>query len=244
MKRALILQHAKCEGPALIADWLERHGWTLEVFDFPSRKTPPVLADFQLLVIMGGAMNIYQHRDHPWLVAEKELIRQAIHAELPVIGVCLGAQLLSDALGGKVFQNPHHEIGWWPVDFTPEARAIFPGLPASAVFLHWHGDTFTLPAGAIRVAESTACAEQGFLWKDRLLALQFHPEADERLAGEFCEDPGDHWPRGSWVQPPAQIASTAGPHSEIARKYLDVLLAGFFSRFEVTDAAPASPMDI
>jgi GMP synthase (glutamine-hydrolysing) len=243
MKRALVFQHADCEGPALIGEWLLENGWAIEIFNLHSQNTLPNLAHFHFLVIMGGAMNVYQHRDYPWLVWEKEFIARAVAAKLPVLGICLGAQLLADTLGSRVYQNKDYEIGWWPVSFTAQAQELFPGLPSQAVFLHWHGDTFSCPQNAVPLASSAACPMQGFLWENHVLALQFHPEADAALAQEFCKDPSN-WPKGSWVQSPEQIKSTAAAHSAISKKYLGVILSGFFSRLEVCDDIPPTALEI
>ena len=135
-------------------------------------------------------MNIYQHRDHPWLVREKRFIAQALAAQTRVLGVCLGAQLIADALGARVYQNPEKEIGWFPLQVLarPGPFALFPDAPS---VLHWHGDTFELPPGAVRVAASEACENQAFLFGDRVVGLQFHLEVTPDRIAEFvtgCEE--------------------------------------------------------
>jgi GMP synthase (glutamine-hydrolysing) len=109
----------------------------------------PSVDDFDLLVIMGGGMNIYEHRDYPWLVDEKRLIARAAAREKAMLGVCLGAQLIADVLGGKVVQNPYKEIGWFPVRFI-DRQPPFDGFPENCTVFHWHGDTFELPSRARR----------------------------------------------------------------------------------------------
>ena len=153
----------------------------------------PQSVDF--LVVMGGPMNIYQEAEHPWLVGEKAFLDAFLALERPAIGVCLGAQLLADRLGGAVTKNPEPEIGWFEVQLTDEGKAspVFKGLPEHFTAFHWHGDTFAIPAGAVRAAQSEACANQAFVYEDRVLGLQYHmettPEAMERLmqhaAGEI-----------------------------------------------------------
>ena len=159
----------------------------------------PELDTFDLLVVMGGEMNIYQYRDWPWLKPERELIQSALAQGKRVVGICLGAQLIADALGSRVYQNKDYEIGWLPVTWTDEARAAFPQLPPHATVLHWHGDTFGLPEGATRLAASEGCPEQGFLIRNKCLALQFHMEVDPVLVQQFVEGQA-HWPTGPYAQ--------------------------------------------
>ena len=120
-------------------------------------------------------MNVDQEADYPWLASEKSLIRAAIEAGKYVIGVCLGAQLIAQVLGAEVRQAAHKEIGWFPIHPSADCPAVLQ-LPDGLRVLHWHGDTFTLPAGARPIASSAACQNQGFLYQDRVLALQCHLE--------------------------------------------------------------------
>ena len=153
----------------------------------------PRLDAFDLLVIMGGAMSIHEHRNHPWLPIEKRFLAEAIRARKPILGICLGAQLLADVLGGKVFQNPVKEIGWFPVRML-DRSAPFAAFPERLTVMHWHGDTFTIPEGARHVAESDACANQAFVHGDRVVGLQFHIELEkvgiEDLAAASLDEAG------------------------------------------------------
>ena len=149
-------------------------------------------------------MNIYQHRDHPWLVPEKNYIRAAADAGKPVLGICLGAQMLADVMGGKVMQSHEREIGWWPVRFLarPGPFAAFPGELTPC---HWHGDTFNLPSGAIHVAESDACKNQAFLIGDRLVGLQFHIEVGQIDVRDLAGALPDDLAAARYVQSPADL---------------------------------------
>jgi GMP synthase-like glutamine amidotransferase len=172
------LEHAPFEGPGRIATWANERGHTLTRTALHDGEAPPALDDFDLLVVMGGPMSIHEHRTHPWLPIEKRFLAEAIRARKPILGICLGAQLLADVLGGKVFQNPVKEIGWFPVRIL-DRSAPFTAFPERLTVMHWHGDTFTIPDGARRVAETDACVNQAFVHGDRVLGLQFHIELEK-----------------------------------------------------------------
>ncbi|CAN5816149.1 type 1 glutamine amidotransferase [soil metagenome] len=172
----LVVQHIGIEGPGIIADWVRERGGSIATTHLYAGDSLPDLSAVDFLILMGGPMNIYQDRDYPWLRTERAWIKDFLATGRPAVGICLGAQFLADALGGRVTQNPVVEIGWAPVHFSAEGRERFPFLPASQEVIHWHGDTFELPIGSIRLGSSDRCANQGFLYNDRVLGLQFHPE--------------------------------------------------------------------
>jgi GMP synthase-like glutamine amidotransferase len=221
-----VLQHAAFEGPGEIAAWAARHGHAVTIHHLYRGDALPALDAFELLVIMGGEMNIYQYRDWPWLKPESALIRAALAAGKRAVGICLGAQLIADALGARVVQNPEHELGWLPITWTGDARAAFPNLPARATVLHWHGDTFDLPPGATRLASSEGCPEQGFLVRNKCLGLQFHMEVDVALVKEFVSGQGE-WPVGSYVQTAETIVSEAISYCDQNRELLHGMLDAF-----------------
>ena len=187
------LEHAPFEGPGRIATWAAERGHSLSRTALHDGEVPPALDAFDLLVIMGGPMSIHEHRDHPWLPMEKHFLKTVIAARKPVLGICLGAQLLADVLGGKVFQNSVKEIGWFPVRMV-DCSAPFEAFPERFTVMHWHGDTFTIPEGARRVSESEACANQAFVFGDRVVGLQFHIELEkvgiEDLAAASLDEAG------------------------------------------------------
>lgn len=226
MPRLLVLQHHPCESPGAILDWAVSRDCSITTTHLHRNDPLPDAADF--LVVMGGPMNIYQDRDHPWLRAERSFLQSHIAAGKPAIGVCLGAQLLADALGGRVTQNPRVEIGWFPVEFTPEARARFPVLPATIEALHWHGDTFELPAGALRLATSAACANQGFLYDNRVLGLQFHPEMTRAVATKLVAECGAELTPAEFVQTGDTILAAPDAAFADAHRLLCELLDAVF----------------
>jgi GMP synthase (glutamine-hydrolysing) len=201
------LEHQPAEGPAKIADWAAERGHALARTALYADEPPPALEAFDLLVIMGGGMNIYQHRDYPWLVREKEFLRQAIEAGKPILGICLGAQLLVDVLGGKVYQNPEKEIGWFPVRIVDRA-APFAAFPETMNVMHWHGDTFDLPPGARLVAESAGCPRQAFVWGDKVVGLQFHLEMGAVNVADLANVAAEDLTPGRFVQSAAQLVET------------------------------------
>lgn len=221
-----VLQHAAYEGPGEIALWAKRRGHALVEHHLYRGDALPETDSFDLLVVMGGEMNIYQYRDWPWLKPESAFIRSALEAGKRVVGICLGAQLIADALGARVVQNPEYEIGWLPVQWTDESRKVFPSLGAATTVLHWHGDTFALPAGATRLAASEGCAEQGFVIEEKCLALQFHMEVDPALAKRFVESQV-HWPTGRFAQTPEVILEEAAKHHAVTGPQLHTLLDQF-----------------
>ena len=216
------LEHAPFEGPGRIAAWAAERGHPLARTALYDGEGPPAMDAFDVLAIMGGAMSIHEHRAHPWLADEKIFLAEAIRARKPILGICLGAQLLADVLGGKVFQNAEKEIGWFPVRVFDRA-APFAAFPERLTVMHWHGDTFTIPDGARRVAESDACANQAFVHGDRVVGLQFHIELEkvgiEDLAAASLDEAG----RAPFIQSREQLLAPP-PGSEAGRAALYALL--------------------
>jgi GMP synthase (glutamine-hydrolysing) len=179
------LEHAAGEGAGKIADWARAQGHEFTATRLDLDEPLPEMEAVDLLAIMGGGMNIHQHRDFPWLVREKRFIAKAIAREKAMLGVCLGAQLIADVLGAKICQNPVKEIGWFPVRFLDRSPPL-DGFPESCTVFHWHGDTFEIPRRARRMAESDACANQAFVYGERIVGLQFHIEVTREAAASFA----------------------------------------------------------
>jgi GMP synthase (glutamine-hydrolysing) len=174
------LQHADGEGPGLIAVALECEGVAVEVTRVDrGEPVPRELGDAGGLVVLGGAMGVYEADQHPHLRDELRLIEAALRAGAPVLGICLGSQLLAAALGARVAPAPAKEIGWFAVTPKPAAASdrLFGPLPASFVALHWHGDVFELPGGATSLASSAMTKHQAFRYGDHAYGILFHVEA-------------------------------------------------------------------
>jgi len=205
------LQHVAFEGPGRLESWLKSKGIKVRSILLSEEPLPKPL-DCRAVIVMGGPMNIYQHRDHPWLVEEKAFIQECLERGIPLLGICLGAQLLADALGARVYQNEEREIGWYPIRLSPEICEAYPQMPEELKVLHWHGDTFELPAGVIRLASSEACSEQGFLIPGKCLALQFHPEATTASLDALIKHCGDELVPARYVQSREELQADTYDH--------------------------------
>ncbi|MDR3763129.1 MAG: amidotransferase [Acidobacteriota bacterium] len=174
--RVHILQHVEFEGPAEIAAWALAGGHAV-AFTHLWRNDPlSTVHDFDLLVVLGGPMSVNDEGALPWLVAEKRVVREAIAAGKALLGVCLGAQMIANVLGARVYPGPQKEIGWSPVHRVSQAGAGAV-LPGEFTPLHWHGETFDLPLGAELLASTDAVPHQAFQFGRRVVGLQFHLEA-------------------------------------------------------------------
>lgn len=229
--RLQVIQHVPFEGPAAIAEWARDRGWEVERSLLAVDGLPDEGA-FDMLAVMGGPMGVYDERAHPWLAPEKRLLASVIEGRrTPVLGVCLGAQLLAEVLSGgagsAVTRNSEPEIGWFPVELTAEGAAASPfaALPERFDALHWHGDTFAIPPGAIHAARSEACENQAFSAEDgRVVGLQFHLELTRlavELLAERCAD--ELASGGRWVSSAKELVA-GGARFERARELLFALL--------------------
>ena len=201
------LQHVPFEGLGSIAGWIADKNYHLQTTRLFNNETLPKVSDFDGLIVMGGPMGIYDHEQYPWLPAEKRLIADAVGSDRKILGICLGAQLIADVLGTKVFKNKYKEIGWFPVEKTPEAAktAINAVLPDKLEVFHWHGDTFDIPQKAVRLFSSEACANQAFIYDDRVLALQFHLEMMYQNCEDIIKNGSDDLTPGPYVQSPEEM---------------------------------------
>lgn len=172
------LAHVPFEDAANIGLWAAERGHPLSYTHFFRGDALPHADSFDMLAVMGGLMNVYEHDTYPWLAAEKQFIKTAIDAGKKVVGVCLGGQLLAEVLGGRVTPNPQKEIGWHRITLTEAGlrSSLFSGMPRQMDVFQWHGDTFSIPPGAGHLAASFACSNQAFLYKNNVLGLQFHLE--------------------------------------------------------------------
>jgi len=188
--RIHFLEHAPHERPGSISDWAHQRGFEVSATRLYHDDPLPKHPYFNMLVVLGGTMSVKDVAIHPWLRQEKHFIERAIEHGMPVLGICLGAQLIADVLGAEVTPMIHKEIGWHEIITTAEARkhSIVSVFPERFPAFHWHGETFSIPDGAINIGHSPACMHQGFTLADRIVALQFHPEITPRLAESFVKE--------------------------------------------------------
>ena len=196
------LQHVPFEDPGSIADWIQSNGHALTCTRLYLGEILPDVNEVDWLIIMGGPMNVDETNRYPWLTAEKQFIKAATDNRLLVTGICLGAQLIASALGARVTRNPQQEIGWFPITRSDELAnsPLARILPKEIEVFHWHGDTFDLPAGAIRIAASKACRNQGFVYRGRVIALQFHLETTENGIKQLIEHCGNEIVTAPYIQ--------------------------------------------
>lgn len=203
------LHHTPFEGLGCIKDWIDSRKFALSsTFLYESDDLPP-LDEFDLLIIMGGPMGVYEEDKYPWLKKEKTFIKSAIEKGKMVLGICLGSQLVAEALGAKVYMNKFKEIGWFPVNFMEEVHnnSLFNFFPDKLIVFHWHGDTYDLPPGVIHLAQSIGCKNQGFLFKDRVIGLQFHLEVTPESLNEMIDGSEDELAKDTYIQTPGEILS-------------------------------------
>ncbi|HDQ25997.1 MAG TPA: type 1 glutamine amidotransferase [bacterium] len=209
--RIAVLKNESFERAAHIGEIALKKRIDFREADLSCGERFPGINDFDLLVIMGGPMNVYEEKRYPWLRPEKEFIVRTIRARKKMIGICLGAQLIACCLGAKVRRNREKEIGWFRVNLTKfGAKAqVLRGLPGSFYAFHWHGDTFSIPRGARRLAFSEACKNQAFVYGDRVLALQFHLETTPESTEELINNCRKDLTSGRYVMSAEKIRNTA-----------------------------------
>jgi GMP synthase-like glutamine amidotransferase/RimJ/RimL family protein N-acetyltransferase len=235
--RVRVLQHVPFEGLAALEPALRAGDHEVATTRFFASDPLPTPDAFDWLVVLGGPMSVHDEARYAWLAPEKELVHRSIERGCAVLGICLGAQLVAEVLGGRVRANREKEIGWFPVERMPGAEASSFGraLAPRTVAFHWHGETFELPPGAIHLARSEACENQAFGWGERVLALQFHLETTPAAAASLVEHCRDELLPGRFVEPPEAMLSDPSRFERI-RPVLARLL-GVFER----DAPSAGP---
>ena len=192
MKTVLVLQHVPHEGPGSLNSLLQTAGFRIHTLKFwPEAETEPAPENYQGLIVLGGPMGVYEADKYPHLAMEKKLLEGAVKKDLPVLGICLGAQLIANALGATVYPSGIKEIGWYDLAPTADGKndPLFHHLSANEKVFQWHGDTFDLPNGAVHLASSPLCTNQAFRYGRNVYALQFHLEVDAKMIDAWLDVP-------------------------------------------------------
>ncbi len=222
--RVHFIQHVPFEGLGSIAAWLAGAGHAVTGTQCGEAMVLPDLDAVDMLILMGGPMSVHDEHLFSWLRGEKQFVRDCIQAGKAVLGICLGAQLIAEVLGGRVHPNADKEIGWFPVRGSASRdEKCFPFGDSEMVF-HWHGETFTLPHGATLLATSDACVHQAFQYGERVIALQFHLEATPESVAGMIEHCGHEIVPASYVQTAAQMTEQTRLHAGRANRLMAELL--------------------
>jgi len=219
------LQHVPFEGLGRIEQWIKTRWYHLTATGLYRDEILPEVDGIDWLIVMGGPMGVNDEDEFPWLVHEKLTIERAIRQGKIVIGICLGAQLIADVLGARVYPNRFKEIGWFPIELTEAGQQspLFGFLPKRLNVFHWHGDTFDLPADAVQIARSEACEHQAFVYDERVIGLQFHMESTPEGIDGLVRNCSEELVDGLYIQTPSQLI-VAPEAFNIVNKFMDGLL--------------------
>ena len=195
----LIIKNIVTEGPGTIAVFLRSKNIDFKIVEIGAGEVPLPLEGFDTLVVLGGPMGVYELDEHPHLVMESRIIREAINRDMKVLGICLGAQMVVHCLGAEVYPGSQKEMGWLHVALTGDGLkdplmrqlAIHPSVGdfwRKFKVFHWHGDTFDLPLEAVLLANSELYKNQAFRFGDKVYGFQFHLEVTKEMIGEWVKD--------------------------------------------------------
>lgn len=219
------LSHVPFEKLGTMEPWLRQRSGEVSATRFYQGEPLPEPEQLDTLIVMGGPMGADDEARYPWMAAEKRFIERCLEQDKKVLGVCLGAQLIARVLGAPVTRNQEAEIGWFPVQSTDAGQ----GDPIGALFeeggpvLHWHGDTFAIPQGAVHLARSWGCENQAFRYGEQVLALQFHLELGMDHARALCRECAEDLKSGPWIQGETEILADPARFSAAQRRLGRVL---------------------
>jgi GMP synthase-like glutamine amidotransferase len=215
------IQHVPFEDLGSLKNWVYKPSNKVTSTRLYEDNRFPFVELFDLLIVLGGSMSVHDEDRYRWLVAEKALIKKAIEHKKKVVGVGLGAQLVAEVLGASVALSQHQEIGWFPVTLSNEilAHPLFEGSEKTIHAFHWHGESLTIPQGAIPIGYTEACEHQGFIWNNQVLALQFHLEITGHIIEGFIHNCPEDLNDGDYVQDHRRISykSTEESNFQLAK---------------------------
>ena len=186
----LIIKHIDIEGPGTLGDFLKCQGEPFQTIELGALEALPVsLSIFKAVIVLGGPMNVDEEDRFKFLKPENEFIKKVLKAEIPYLGICLGAQLLAKAAGAKIIKSPVKEIGWYQIELTTEGKKdpLFNGFRESDPIYHWHGDMFQIPSKGKLLAQARGCPHQALRVGRNAYGLQFHVEVTDKSIKEWCE---------------------------------------------------------
>ncbi|WDP89298.1 MAG: type 1 glutamine amidotransferase [Desulfobacter sp.] len=221
------LQHVPFEDLGMMKPVLMAGGHQLTNTQFFNSFEIPSVHDFDCLIVMGGPMGVNDESDYPWLYDEKKLIEDAVKHKKIILGICLGAQLIADVMGAGIHKNKYREIGWFDIETIKDINDtilanVFP--PQAPVF-HWHGDTFDIPKGAVHIAKSEACLNQGFVFENHIVGFQFHLESTPQTVKNLILNCKDEIDGSKYVQSETKILSSENHFS-----YINTIMHGVLDR--------------
>ena len=203
--KVLVLQHVPFEGIGNMSHWLELQKAEVQYTRFfEDTSLPRNPKSFNLVIVMGGPMSANDELTIPWLKPEKRFIQKIIKLGIPLIGICLGAQLIASSLNARVYKNLQKEIGWFPIKATLNSKELFK-FPDKCLVFHWHGETFDLPKGAVRLATSEACENQSFQLGKKVIGLQFHLEMTSEGVSAILDKCKHELVPGPYIQTEAEL---------------------------------------
>lgn len=228
--RLLVLQHEECEPLGIFEGLLKEKGIECVYSRLYEEKAPTSLDGYDALIAMGGPMNVYEEKEYPFLKDDDRLIKEALKRGKPVLGVCLGAQLMAKALGARVRKGREKEIGWYSVKLTEEGRKdrIFGRFGDVFRVFQWHGDTFDIPRGGIRLAGSERFANQAFGF-DKSYALQFHLEVTADVIRDWFNEYNEEVESLRGKIDPAKILKDTDEYIRGLNALAEKFITGFLS---------------
>ena len=218
-----------------ISFWAAAKGHQVNQVYICNNDALPSLDSFDWLMVMGGSQNAWDEEANSWLREEKEFVAEAVAENKLFLGICFGAQLLAEALGGKIFPNEHKEVGWHEVTLNPAGKEsfLFQNVPPSFVTFHWHSDHFSLPGNCTRLADSPPTENQAFVCRERpAVGLQFHPEYTREMIRYYAREHSQDWVPDKYVGSPDEVLART---EEMPDTYwlMETLLNNMEERFAV-----------